>query len=526
MRIVRKYRYQLAVFAALLIFFLAAGHSGPVLFDDSESYMLIHKREGVMPVYPIFILLNRIVFDGTVYLWAVITEQAVLAAFSVLLLEETVRSRFGLRPLESVLICIAAIYPYTIEMPASMMTQSILTEGVAYSLFYIFLVILLKTVWEKSYVWFIGAVGMSLFLAAIRSQLQILFGVCGIVFLYLICMRGRGKSRGKRVLCFAAGIAGAAVVSLAGIALISRVAGAYQTAAQKDHAFYLYSLRVQQPETYQSMMEEKEQKEAAEQTDAGEEAVLSEEEENAKLRKKGFTNSQYQTLIFSRGMYEADCEDAELFSDPVLKNLYLILYEAVDEKEQRYAYAEKGLWMWKDIVGAIGQIGTTCKWRPSKYYVENAPEIIRAENFSAIREKHLQTIGLTLIKAHFGRFLYHTLMLLPQAFISTVFFQYAPLYLLCHLITAFLYLSAAVLMIWGYREERVKKDGAEMMTLVLGINCVMVVVISLVFFGQQRYLVYAFGPFYIAYYVLLRQLWRVRLRDVLKKRFLPGKRGV
>lgn len=520
-----KYGFQFAVFAALLAFFLAASHSGPVLFDDSGVYLLIRKHEGIMPLYPMFILINQIVFGESVYLWAVIIQQAVLAAFSVLLLEETLRKHFSLYPIESVLICMAALYPYTIEMPESMMTQSILTEGVAYSLFYIFLVILLKAIWMKSYVWFLGAVGMSLLLAVIRSQLQILFGVCGIVFLYLICMRGKGKSRGKRVFYFAFGMAGAAVVSLAGIALVAKVAGAYQAATQPDNAFYLYSLRVQQPEIYQRIMEEREQTAVVEQTDSVEETVLSEEEEKKRLRNKRFTNTQYQSLIFSRGMYEADYEDAELFSDPVLRNLYLALYEAVDAEKQRYVYAEKGLWMWKDIVGGIGKVGITCRRIPSLYYVEYAPEIIRAENFSAIRAEHMQTIGLTLIKAHFGRFLYHTLMMLPQAFICTVFFQYAPLYLLCHLITAFLYLSAAALMIWGYREERVKNDGAEMMALVLGTNLVMVLVISLVFFGQQRYLVYAFGPFYIAYYVLLRQLWCVRLRGFLKKRFLPEKRG-
>lgn len=521
-----KYGFQLAVFAALLAFLLVAGHSGPVQFDDSGAYLLIRRNEGIMPLYPMFILINQIVFGESVYLWAVIIQQAVLAAFSVLLLEEAVRKRFGLCPLESVLICIAALYPYTIEMPEAIMTQTILTEGVAYSLFYIFLLILLRAVWEKSYVWFGGAVGMSLFLSAVRSQLQILFGVCGIVFLYLICMRGSGKSRGKRVLYFAFGIAGATAVSLVGIVLVSRLASSYQGAMQPDNAFYLYSLRVQQPEAYQRIMEEREETEAAQQPDAVKETVSSEEEEKDILREKRFTNSQYQSLIFSRGMYEADYEDAELFSDPVLRNLYLALYEAADAEKQRYVYAEKGLWMWKDIVGGIGRIGITCFRIPSEYYVEYAPEIIRAEDFSAIRAGHMQTIGMTLIRAHFGRFLYHTLVMLPQAFICTVFFQYAPLYLLCHVITAFLYLSAAALMIWGYREEQVKNDGAEMMALVLGMNCVMVIVISLVFFGQQRYLVYAFGPFYIAYYVLLRQLWCVRLQSFVKKRFIPDKKEV
>jgi len=50
------------------------------------------------------------------------------------------------------------------------------------------------------------------------------------------------------------------------------------------------------------------------------------------------------------------------------------------------------------------------------------------------------------------------------------------------------------------------------MALFLGTNFVLVIVISLVFFGQQRYLVYAFGMFYIAYYILLRKLWNIYVR--------------
>ena len=73
-------------------------------------------------------------------------------------------------------------------------------------------------------------------------------------------------------------------------------------------------------------------------------------------------------------------------------------------------------------------------------------------------------------------------------------------------------------MIWGYADVRARREGAEMMALVLGSNVVTVLVISLVFFGQQRYLVYNFGPFYIAFYLLLRQLWRVRLREFLRRR--------
>lgn len=525
---ITKYGFRLVLFAALLLLFLLLGHDGPVMFDDSGSYMWIRWHEGVMPAYPLFLLFNECLFGYQRYLWMVVIEQAVLAAFSVTVLEETVRARFGLHFIEGILICLFALYPYTIEMPEAVMTQAVLTEGVAYSLFYLFLALLLKSVWDKNYIRLAGAFGMTLLLSAVRSQLQILFGVCGIVFFYLVCMRGRGENRTKRLLRALAGFAGCAVVSMAGVLLVLGLIRGYRFMLQEEHFLGRLGIEVQWPRMQQTYLEEEE----AAQAEAAEEPETEEQEElpqaksaaEAELFYQNFSTSQYMTLIFSRGMYEGDYEDAALFQDEVLRGLYLALYEAVDAEGQRYAYADEGLWMWKDIVGGIGKIGGTCIWIPSEYYLENAPEILMSDQFSDIRSSHLLTIGWTLIRAHFGRFLYHTLMLLPQAFISTVFFQFAPLYGLCHLITAFLYLSAIALMIWGYKDALAKREGAEMMSLVLGTNAVMVIVISLVFFGQQRYLVYAFGPFYIAYYLLLRNLWHARVRSLVKRRLLPEKK--
>ncbi len=530
-RFLTKYGFQILLFAAVLAFFLLAGHEGPVLFDDSGSYIRIRWHEGVMPVYPLFLLANQCLFGNVSYLWAVIIEQALLASFSVVFLEETLRKQFGLHPIEGILLCVPALYPYTIEMPGAVMTQTILTEGIAYSLFYLFLIVLLKAVWKKSYVQLAGAFFMTLLLSAVRSQMQILFGVCGIVFLYLVCKRRHGKGKRQGLLRFCIGFAGCAAVSLSGVLLVLGIVRGYHEMLLTDHSLYLFGLKVQHPEIYEIVVEERRQAEAAQAAGTTAQDAQSAAEENqgtgqevqaeveTSLLEKNFSTSQYLTLIFSRGMYEADYEDAELFEDPVLKGLYLALYDAVDAQEERYAYAQEGLWMWKDIVGGIGKIGGICFMTPSEYYVEHAPEIIESEQFSDIRAGHLQTVGLTLIRVHLGRVLYHALMMLPQAFICTVFFQYAPLYLLCHLVTAFLYLTALGLMIWGYADKRTRKEGAEMMALILGTNVVMVLIISLVFFGQQRYLVYTFGPFYMAYYLLLVQLWRVRLRELFRKKF-------
>ncbi|MDE5716291.1 MAG: hypothetical protein K2I53_01510, partial [Lachnospiraceae bacterium] len=371
----------------------------------------------------------------------------------------------------------------------------------------------------QRYVWFAGSLAMAFALAALRSQLQILFAVCGVIFLYIICRR---KQEGRKVYMWLRafiGIAGGLCICLTGIFVISKLTAGYKDLIKTNEKFSAFVMKVQDPEDYATYLLSSMDDGKAGVDDTSETKVEESRELALKRRLNKFTTSQYVSLIFSRGMYEADREDEYLFEDEVVRGLYVALYEAADAERQLYSYAQSGLWMWQDIVGGVGQVGKTCLRIPSLYYAENYPEIVLSDQYSETRNAHLTLIGITLLKAHFGRFLYHTLMMLPQAFICTVFFQIKPIYLLCHLVALFLYLSALTLMIWGFFGRKANDKCAEFMALVLGSNVVMVVVISLVFFGQQRYLVYNFGVFYIAYYLLLRELWNIHICDKLVNRF-------
>lgn len=517
--------FYLSLVLLALAAFLFVGSREPVLFDDSGTYMQMRRIEGVMPLYPLFLFFNQYIFGSDSYLNAVVVEQAVLAAVCVILFVKVIRDAFGLKYWESYLVFFLAMLPFTVDMPQSMMTQQILTEGIAYALFYLFAVILLKAVWTKRYTWLAGSFGMVIILSLVRSQLQILFGVCGTVFLYIVCKKGKFAEKLRFLARVAGGIAGALCICFAGIIIMYEITAVYGNWIDHDEKFKLFVMKVQHPEAYAGYLSELE--EAVEETGKTieEDAQDNEKEQSAEeLVKKKFVTSQYVSLVFSRGMYEADPEDVELFEDEVERGLYTALYQAAEEREERYTYAAAGLWMWRDIAGGIGNVGKICLWIPSEYYAQNYPEIIASDHFSDTRNAHLQHIGFTLIKAHFGRFLYHTLMMLPQAFICTVFFQIKPIYLLCHLVTLFLYLSALALMIWGYADRKADHRCAEFMALVLGCNVVMVIIISLVFFGQQRYLIYNFGIFYVAYCLLLCELWNIRIRDKIVA-YIAGRRG-
>lgn len=479
--------FYLSLLMLSLFAFLFLGADGYVLFDDSGSYIDFLKYvEGVMPVYPLFLCANRVLFGEAVYLNIVIIEQALFAAFCIILFTHVIRKQFALKYWEAYGIYALSLLPFTTDMPDAMTTQEILTEGIAYAAFYLFMALLLKTVWTKDIKWIIGLFFMTLFLAATRSQLQILFGVCGIIFFYILFTRKKLTAK-RAIVSLVVGLLGCILISLIGVWCTNRISGAYQVMVRNT------GIKI---ELEKSGIKESAELMAQEQ-DTGETDTAA---TDASKEKPALT-SQYVSLLFSRGMYEADYKDYELFQSDELRDLFLYFYQVADENECLYTYAQSGLWMWKDIVGGIGSVGAKC------FYAVDGN----------VDSQDMLVIGLTLLKEHMLRFLYHSLMLLPQAFICTVFFQIEKIYLLCHLVTLFLYLSALALMIWAFADKKVDRAYAEFMAAVLGTNMVMVVIISLAFFGQQRYLVYNFGIFYMIYFLLVLQWWKLYGKNWLQK---------
>ncbi|MDE5717765.1 MAG: hypothetical protein K2I53_09160, partial [Lachnospiraceae bacterium] len=135
--------YGSLILLALFVF-LFVGSGEPVLFDDSGAYIKIDQIEGVMPVYPLFLLLNQWLFGLERYLYAVVVEQAVVAVACVCLFVMTLRNEFQLHYWETYLAFFLSLLPFTTEMPQSMATQQILTEGLSYALFYLVVIVLLK----------------------------------------------------------------------------------------------------------------------------------------------------------------------------------------------------------------------------------------------------------------------------------------------------------------------------------------------------------------------------------------------
>lgn len=413
------------------LFYVLLGDRWVSIETDSDFYMNPTGREGVMPLYPAFLRMMRVILGEEYYLDGAVIAQSILAIFCTMVFVLVLRKHFALKLWEELLLYVACMLPFSIYLPEVGITHQIMTEALAYPLFYIYFSILLIFVLDRQYRWGIALVMMSLLMMLIRSQLAILLITTFAAFIYVIIRRIPDR---RKAVCVAGGCLGLAMI---GGGLF--VAG---------------------------------------------------------LRSQVIDVSQFTTVLMIRGFYEADYEDKELFDTPEMQEIYERVYSAVDEKQYRYVYARQDLYMWKDLL--CDRITTTAYGEIAEYKEEH-PE------FAVSERKIIQMLGSTILFKHFDRYLYHTVRLMLPGFIAAVFFQVDSIYLLCHFIAMFLYLYA-VLGSALCLKSRADKKAAEFMMTVVGFILILVVTVNLIFFGMQRYVVYAMGIFYCAAYLLFREL--------------------
>ena len=541
--------FYISLMMLSLFAFLFLGADGYVLFDDSGTYinfMQLKSAEGVMPLYPLFLFFNKIIWGAEHYLQAVVIEQTLVATICVICFVREIKKRFGLSYKESYLVYFLALVPFTTDFPATMVTQEILTEGLTYALFYLLVVLLLGAIWDRSFGKLAGAFCFLFVLALLRSQLQILFAVCGVIAVYLIWVKYSRKKKLLLVLRTLASLVLCILLMGVGVLGVVKINSACQKAMFGDGGFAQFIAEHSQDEmivvgdageadTAKNTEIESTAIESNAEVESAVEEVTSKVPENAQtgtdvqeeqadkpapntapevveFLSKGYEDSgasvsQYSSIIFCKGMYEADYEDYLLFEDEEVQKQFLHVYEIVDELKYRYPYAESGLWGWQHISNSLGGMGKHCFDGLNKYFADYYNTTIVYFQYQCTAQA-FSTIGMKLLLDNFGSFVVHTIQLMIPSFIFTVFFQKAEFYLLCHLITLFLYVTAIGMTIWCFLNKKANKKCAEFMLFVLVNNVIMVTAISLVFIGLQRYLVYAFGIFYVAYYLLVKELWQ------------------
>lgn len=466
--------------------------------DDSASYILDQRREGVMPIYPFFLMVMRFFFGEMNYLNVVVWIQGILAILCTLYFVATIQKQIHFSYFDRIVVYVVCLLPYAVNLPEISSPHVILTEGLTYPLFYLYFAFLLKTVWKQSYVWFTIMYAMSIVMALIRSQMLFLLIISLCVFGYLCLKRSQKKYKFATILL---AFVIMAVGFIGGYKLIYKVTECYSRMPSLKEASITEELVqiVEESEQQQQSAEIKNQ-------DAAGKANPNVQE----------VNSQITTLLIIRGFFEAEKEDYQLFDNEMVRYVFQKAYKMAQEEERLYNYARKDLYMWKDII--YDRMGVFIYDAINQYDLEHPGE--RTVSRDSIQKE----IGIKLIVHHLGRYIYHTIRLMIPSFISSIFFQIEPIYLLCHFITLILYLSAIGICIYGIYKKK-NKDTVQGMISVLFFNVMMVGIINAVFVGHQRYVIYGMGVFYCFMYLGYKEIaieWYNKFLDTGKKREIKG----
>lgn len=406
---------------------------GPQLGADSNGY--IHMISAREPVYPLFLMIFRMVIGEAHYLYAVAFTQNLLMAFAVWYLTMYLKQRFAWKEwMTYVMIAMhfaVALLCQFAAGRASIFPNSILTEGITLSLWLIFITFLLKALWEKHMRYVFYALILAAVMMDVRKQMAV-----GYIVLFGTLLLGWIGQKGyfKRMAAVTGMILCSILLALGGTRLYNYV-----------------------------------------------------------MRGEFTQNTRDMNLVLTTSLYIAEKEDASLIDEPVVRELFVQVMEILEEKECNYRFAKSG---WRNLEAHYGAhydkitIDTT-----GPMFIEYAMEQGFAEGLEAEQEADRMSgvIVRSLLADNLGTYLKVYLASVGNGLINSVAKRNALLdwYALAA------YLIYCLLMVFCLLKKETKRAGLFGLTVVICIG-VNVGVTAALIFCQTRYMIYNMALFYMA----------------------------
>lgn len=426
-----------------IIYFFFLGETGYVMGRDSITFIENDLKN--YWIYTSFLNICERLFGVAVYLEVVVVLQGMLALIVSLGVAYYFKKRYYLPNGETLLIYFATFLPYGYSLPENVATHHILTEGLSFSFFHLFLLLVIMVFLDKKVYLMVPAMIMLVLLIGTRSQLLFLVPVYFVLWIVIGLQWVYKYLTIKLKKMF-----------WLGIAVLSTIV-----------CFII-------PFLMKGIVE------------------------------RGMM-SQFVDAMSGRVLCTIEEEDVD-FMDEQYRGVCQFVFEKIDEKETREVYFRDGLRRWEDILYSTNENTKAIRKWIDEYYLTEGKGEVRLGN-------EINYLTTTLFERNLVSYFEMSLYLCIQSFVASVFIHPDAIYTLCHVITLFIYLLAIIMTIiniWirGAEESRVPMY---LTGLFLGAN---VVITNLFFFGQQRYVVYTFGFFYISVFLLCKELWK---NDFLKK---------
>ncbi len=440
---------SLFIFIGLQVFFLGmyALH-GVGIYGDSEQYISMHiHRE---PLYPLFLALFRMAAGEKAGLALAVTVQNIFAACSIFLLAEYLRKRFSLGTAGELVLVAIQLAPHIVTRYVSsygiFVESSIMSEALCMPLFQLYVLFLLRMVWEDRRADAFRALAFAWLLSMTRGQMMAAILVWFVVRCFMLIVSGQFR----RFL----------------FPLLAVVC-----------AFGLRSLAVH---TY-----------------------------NYFVTGYFMGNTYGQVNTLTNVLYACDREDGEVFPEDSLERRFFDqFYAAADEIGANYQYGGD---TFAERVGHLEAWHDRLKFDVleagfSGYYwsLEGTEDYYTQSRLS---DEEAGRMLAGLLPVCLGQWLYDYLLLCTYGFIRSI----AVVHPLLNWLALLLYAAAVGAAAWQFGRSR-RSDASVFMAVALLAIAANVCATSVTIMCLQRYMIYGFSVFYMALFLLGREILNGVLR--------------
>lgn len=439
------------------LYFFLLGERGYFFTPDSYSYIApSYERE---PFYPIVIMLCNLVCGERYYLYAVVFLQAATAFFACLFAARKMQRHLGLNRWELLTAYLLLLLPFGLDtmwsQPRVNYAHMIMTDCFSYAFFYFFvgeMLCYLQYEQKRAYLWMVTLASV---MTINRNQMALLYVIIAFLSVVQNCIRSKKRKWAK---------------CLREIALI--VISFLLTMVLTLGYFYV---------------------------------------------KWGYfaKSSENNFTFVTNLLYAADAQDAELFEDAEVGEVFAKLYDEMDEKGWTYRYAGEGVFARGDHMIACHDPIKSSIIRPffQEYVSELGMEPMSFES-DRIKKSVTEKIKQVLIKEHFGDWLFHALCTMPRGFVYSVmpiiFPGTYPAAAVTALVVWVVFFAGLINLLLRRKSVGQNKILPAFALSIAGFMAMNVTALCLVIFVMYRYLNYTQGLFWIVFYLVFREMFRGR----------------
>ncbi len=431
-----------------------------------------HENQMIMrePGYALLIQLLRFLSPQKHY-WLLIAVQNLLAVVADTVVIAFMRRHFSLRLPETMLFTAILLIPHLMTPILSsahlVLTNALMTEGILFSLYPLGFISLLKMIESGKAIGreSVCTIGGFFLLSMIRGQMMALFVVWFLVAYILVVKNGireTNQTADKRnTFVLAENIARQGLI---GICAVFVIAFAARSILIRGYNYLEQGLFV--------------------------------------------GTASGKAMAFANVLYVTDREDGEAIEDEALRALFYEIYDSADADKMNYKYAPSGLLnRAAHHEQCHDELNFTYFAEPTKQFLTRTQGLYvdRFQELMVAVDQIAERLSVALMPRVFLRYLRNYISVIALGFVRTVSYE-SPLLVWY---AVFIYLAAVVLTIKLFKRGRGSQAApfmAVVLLTIMGNVCATALMVQCI----SRYMIYNLPLFYMAGFLELRELARVK----------------